>query len=257
VSLLKSSSVKLDGVQAVVIAWADELFDAREDEALEIVLSEIPKEASRIVVADRLTPAVEALVERHLRRASRQGAADSDDATATVAIRYVSTTAATRRAALRRLLDELDPPSAIVLASDLNAADEARGVIGALGYEGDTLVRVASEPVEEQAALVVFYGLPASAEEVAKVAAAEPAQVVALISPRQAPALRRLTTGAVEPLDVSQVAAKARSRDERLRSALRAELQAGFPAREMIALEPLLAEFDGLEIAAAALVGRP
>ena len=51
VSLLKSSSVKLDGVQAVVIAWADELFDAREDEALEIVLSEIPKEASRIVVA--------------------------------------------------------------------------------------------------------------------------------------------------------------------------------------------------------------
>jgi ATP-dependent RNA helicase DeaD len=253
VSLLKSSSVKLDGVQAVVIAWADELFHAREDEALEIVLSEIPKEARRIVVADRLTPAVEALVERHLRRASRQGPAESDDATATVAIRYVSTTAATRRAALRRLLDDLDPPSAIVVASDSNAADEARGVIAALGYEGDGLVRVASEPLEEQAALVVFYGLPASADEVAKVAATEPAQVVALISPRQTPALRRLTTGAVEPLDVSQVAAKARSRDERLRSALRAELQAGFPARELIALEPLLAEFDGLEIAAAAL----
>ena len=253
VSLLKSSSVKLDGVQAVVIAWADEMFDAREDEALEIVLSEIPKEASRIVVTDRLTPAVEALVERHLRRASRHGSADIDDATATVAIRYVSTTAATRRAALRRLLDDLDPPSAILVASDSNAADEARRVIGALGYEGDALVRVASEPVEEQAALVVFYGLPASADEVAKVAATEPAQVVALIAPRQARALRRLTTGAVEPLDVSQVAAKARSRDERLRSALRAELQAGFPARELIALEPLLAEFDGLEIAAAAL----
>jgi hypothetical protein len=93
VSLLKSSSVKLDGVQAVVIAWADELFDAREDEALEIVLSEIPKEARRIVVADRMTPAVEALVERHLRRASRHGRGDIDDATATVAIRYVSTTA--------------------------------------------------------------------------------------------------------------------------------------------------------------------
>ena len=57
VSLLKSSSVKLDGVQAVVIAWADELFDAREDETLEVVLAEIPKEASRIVVADRMTPA--------------------------------------------------------------------------------------------------------------------------------------------------------------------------------------------------------
>ena len=253
VSLLKSSSVKLEGVQAVVIAWADELFDAREDEALEIVLAEIPKEASRIVVSDRMTPAVEALVERHLRRASRQGSVENDEATATVAIRYVSTAASTRRAALRRLLDDLDPPSVIVLASDATAADEARSAIGALGYEGDALVRVASGPIEEQAALVVFYGLPTSADEVEKVGATEPAQVVALVSPRQVRALRRLTTGAVEPLDVSQVSAKARSRDERLRSALRAELQAGFPAREVIALEPLLAEFDGLEIAAAAL----
>ena len=36
-------------------------------------------------------------------------------------------------------------------------------------------------------------------------------------------------------------------------TALRAELKAGIPARELIALEPLLAEFDGLEIAAAAV----
>ena len=252
-ALLKSSSVKLGAVQTVVIAWADELFDAREEEALEIVLAEIPKEASRTVVTDRLTPAVEALVERHLRRASRQNAAPEAEATATVDIRYASSSGSTRRAALRRLLDDLDPPSAIILASDAKAAEEARSVVSSLGYEGDALVRIVNEPVEEQASLVVFYDLPASAEHVAKVGATGPAQVVALVTPRQVPALRRLTAGAVEPLDVSATPAKARARDERLRSAIRAELQAGFPAREVMALEPLLAEFDGVEIAAAAL----
>ena len=253
VALLRSSAVKLEGVRAVIIAWADELLEAREGEALEVVLAEIPKDASRIVVADHLTHDVEALIERHLRRASRQGIDAEDNELASLPIRYVSTTPAGRHAAFRRLLDDLDPPSVIVLASDSNAVEEARAAVASLGFEGDASVRVEGAPIEEQAALVVFYDLPLLATDVAKVEATAPAQVVALVTPRQVPALRRLTTGAVEPLDVSRAAAKARARDERLRAAIRAELQAGFPAREVMALEPLLSEFDGLEIAAAAL----
>ena len=253
VALLRSSAVKLEGVRAVIIAWADELLEAREGEALEVVLAEIPKDASRIVVADHLTHDVEALIERHLRRASRQGVDAEDNEPASLPIRYVTTTPAGRHAAFRRLLDDLDPPSVIVLASDSTAVEEARAAVASLGYEGDASVRVEGAPIEEQAALVVFYDLPLRATEVAKVEATAPAQVVALVTPRQVPALRRLTMGAVEPLDVSRAAAKARARDERLRAAIRAELQAGFPAREVMALEPLLSEFDGLEIAAAAL----
>jgi ATP-dependent RNA helicase DeaD len=253
VTLLRSSAVKLDGVRAVIIAWADELFEAREGEALEIVLAEIPKDARRIVVADHLTPDVEALIERHLRRASRVGIGVEESGAASLAIRYVSTTPAARQAAFRRLLDDLDPPSVIVLASDSNAFEEARAAVASLGFEGDASVRVEGAPIEEQAALVVFYDLPLSANEIAKVEATAPAQVVALVTPRQVPALRRLTTGAVEPLDISRAAVKARARDERVRSAIRAELHGGFPAREVMALEPLLSEFDGLEIAAAAL----
>jgi ATP-dependent RNA helicase DeaD len=253
VALLRSSAVKLDGVRTVIIAWADELFDAREGEALEVVLAELPKDASRIVVADRLSPEVEALVERHLRRASRQGIAGDESSPASLAIRYVNTTPAGRHAAFRRLLDDLDPPSVIVLASDTRAIDEARAAVASLGFEGDASVRVEGTPIEEQAALVVFYDLPVQTEAIAKVQATEPAQVVALVTPRQVAALRRLTTGTVEPLDLSRAAIKARARDERVRSAIRAELQAGFPSREVMALEPLLSEFDGLEIAAAAL----
>jgi ATP-dependent RNA helicase DeaD len=253
VALLRSSAVKLDGVRTVIIAWADELFDAQEGEALEVVLAELPKDASRTVVADRLSPEVEALVERHLRRASRQGTAGEESSPASLAIRYVNTTAAGRQAAFRRLLDDLDPPSVIVLASDARAIDEARAAVASLGFEGDASVRVEGAPIEEQAALVVFYDLPVQTEAIARVQATEPAQVVALVTPRQVAALRRLTTGTVEPLDVSRAAMKARARDERVRSAIRAELQAGFPSREVMALEPLLSEFDGLEIAAAAL----
>ena len=221
--------MKLDGVRTVIIAWADELFEAREGEALEVVLAEIPKDASRIVVADRMTPDVEALVERHLRRASRQGVGAEERDPASLPIRYVSTTPAGRHAAFRRLLDDLDPPSVIVLASDAKAVEEARAAVASLGFEGDASVRVEGAPIEEQAALVVFYDLPVTAEAIAKVEATAPAQVVALVTPRQVPALRRLTTGAVEPLDVSRAAMKARARDERVRSAIRAELQAGLP----------------------------
>ncbi len=252
VSLMRSSSIKLEAVRTVIVAWANEVFDAKEDEALEIVLAEIPKEASRILVTDVLSSPVEALAERHLRRASRHGIEAAAEPASPLAIRYVVAPGVGRAATLRRLLDELDPPSVVVLASE-GSVEEARGAVASLGYEGNALVRVETAPVSEQSALVVLYDLPASASIVSKVAAAAPAQVVALVAPRQIPALRRLTLGPVEPLDVSQVATKARVRDERLRSTLRAELDAGFPSREIMALEPLLAEFDGIEIAAAAL----
>lgn len=253
VSLVRNSALKLDGIRTVVVAWADELFEAREGESLEVVLSEIPKEASRIVVADRMSAEVEALIERHLRRASRQPVSAEEPNRAELPIRFVSTTAIGRRTTFLRLLDDLDPPSVIVLASGDSAADEAREAVASLGYEGNSIIRVESTPIAEQAALVVFYDLPVDSSAIVKVAATEPAQVVALVTPRQLPALRRLTTGAVEPLEISRAAAKARARDERLRTALRAELQGGFPSREVMALEPLLSEFDGLEIAAAAL----
>jgi ATP-dependent RNA helicase DeaD len=252
-ALMRASALKLDGIKALIIAWADELLEAKEGESLETVLAEAPKEAARIIVTDRMSPDVEALVERHLRRASRQGAAAEESPDVSLAIRYVTTVAATRAGALRRLLDDLDPPSAIVIATDGSALTEAKSAIESLGYHDDSSVRVQTSAPEENASLVVFYDLPASATDVAAVAAAAPAQVVALVTPRQIPALRRLTTGAVEPLDVSRATIRARGRDERIRAAIRAELQASFPAREVMTLEPLLAEFDGLEIAAAAL----
>ena len=77
---------------------------------------------------------------------------------------------------------------------------------------------------------------------------------MALASPQHLPALRALTAGGrVHPLTLSGPAGRARSREERLRGELRAVLADGIPARELLALEPMLGEYDGVEIAAAAL----
>src|SRR4029079_19456949 len=50
--LLKGSQLKLANIKAVVLAWADDILSAGDEEvaALEAVMAEIPKDAARVVV---------------------------------------------------------------------------------------------------------------------------------------------------------------------------------------------------------------
>ena len=101
--------------------------------------------------------------------------------------------------------------------------------------------------------LLVLYESPMSAEALLALAG-DGTSIIALATARQIPALRVLAGGGrVTPFVLSGPGARARSRDERVRDELRASLAGGVNARELIALEPLLTEFDGVEIAAAAL----
>ena len=54
-------------------------------------------------------------------------------------------------------------------------------------------------------------------------------------------------------MTLAESGVRARDRDTRMRAELRALLAQGQFGRELLALEPLLDEFDGIEIAAAAL----
>src|SRR5450759_40438 len=66
--------------------------------------------------------------------------------------------------------------------------------------------------------------------------------------------LKRLAGSAgVTPFTTRRATSKARAHDERLRGELKAALASSYPAREIIALEPLLGEYDGVELAGAAL----
>ena len=259
--LVKNSLLKLDTVRTVILAWADDILaeGAETVRAVEALLAEVG-EAGRVIVARKVTPSIENLVERYARRARRVGAAE------TVApevppdyelpiIRYVTVAASARPGALRKLLDDLDPPSAIVVVRDQSAEEQATHTLRTLGYhEDDRTINVSRGDLGGATAhTVVFYQPPVTPAELQRIASTKPVEVVALTSPGEVPWLRELASGRLTPFNLHGPERRARNREEALREELRAVLAEGVPPREVLSLEPLLREYDAAELAAAAL----
>lgn len=251
--LVRTSVLKLEHVRALVLAWVDEIVDdAASREALEAVLAEVPKEAARTIIASRQTPEVEQLVERYARRARRAGDAGSD--AVTTPIRYVSSSAWGRLPTLQRVLDELDPEIAAVFTRSESTERELRELLESLGHVGDDAgVRVTRGAPVIEADTLILLDLP-TREELRAVTGVATPSVIAIVQPRQLDTVRALAGGApVTPLRASGAAGRARKRVAALRSELRDVLASGIPTHELLALEPLLDEYDGVEVAAAAL----
>jgi ATP-dependent RNA helicase DeaD len=260
--LVRASLLKLDTVRTVALAWADDILQEGPDTvaALEGLLGEL-SDAGRVIVTRKLTPAVENLVERYARRARRVGPADMEipqlpaDYEMPI-IKFVTVAGSGRASALRRLLDDLDPPSAVVVARDEAAADEASRTLKTLGYhDDDESITVTRGYVGSVAThTVIFYQPPVLPAELHQIAQAKPVQVVVIAAPGEVPWLRELASGRLAPLNLHGPERRAHDREESVRQELRVVLARGLPAREVISLEPLLREFDGTELAAAALL---
>jgi ATP-dependent RNA helicase DeaD len=259
-SLVRSSILKLDGVRTVVLAWVDDILDdgPQSVAALEALLGELG-EAGRVIVARKLTPTVDDLVERYARRARRVGPAETEapqmpENYEFPIIRYVTVAYSARASALRRLLDDLDPPSAVIVARDEAAAAEATRTTRTLGYhENDSAIRVTRSDSKEPAHTVIFYQTPVTPAELQRIAQSRPVQVVVLAQPGEVAWLRELASGRLAPMNLAGPERRAHDREEAVRQELRAVLARGIPAREVIALGQLLEEFDAVEVAAAAL----
>jgi ATP-dependent RNA helicase DeaD len=249
--LVKSTVLKLDDVRAVVLAWVEELDNASTG-ALETLMAELPN-AARIVIGRATSPALDQLVERYARRARRVQPA-ATESLSPVSLSYVAAGDSSRLATLRRLLDALDPESAYVTTRSAESREDVDALLWSLGYVGDApAVRVGETP-DADAQLIILFDLPGSEEELRRlVAERASARVVALVTPRQIAALRRWAGGTVTPLVLPDAAVRARSREDALRDELRALLAARQYSRELLALEPLLSDFDGAEVAAALL----
>jgi hypothetical protein len=155
--------------------------------------------------------------------------------------------------ALPGVLDEVDAPSATIVTGDAATATAARWLLTAIGYAEGTLATVSDGSVEPNTALVVFLGVPTGSQWGAAVGAT-PANLVAIVATRDLAALQLLAAPApVRPFVARGTISKARAAEARARAELRDVLSEGVPAREILALEPLLVEHDGLEVAAAAL----
>lgn len=249
---LGASALKLEAVKTVVFAAADEL-DAESD-ALAAVLADVPRDAARLLTALAPTAGVEALIERYMHRARRvtEDVAPGEEAVAAATVRYLTVNGPAVDA-LPAILDELDAPSASVLAGDEVSADAARAMLHAIGYTDGPLAHLTLGEVAPNTSLVVTLGVP-TATAWQQAVAAQPAQIVAIIAPRELEALRLLAGSAVpRPFADRASISRARAAEARRRAELRAELAEGIPSREVLALEPLLREYDGLEIAAAVL----
>jgi ATP-dependent RNA helicase DeaD len=258
--LVRASLLKVDSVKTVVLAWADDILDDGPETvaALEALLGELG-EATRVIVVRKTTPVVDDLVERYARRARRVGAAEIEapqmpENYELPILRHITVGASARPAALRRLLDDLNPPSAIIVARDTPTMESAKQTLRTLGYhDDDPNIRVTQTDFGTPAHAVIFYQPPVTPAELQRVAQAKPVQVVVMARPGEIAWLRELTGGRLAPLNLSGPERRAHDREEAVRQELRSVLARGVPPREVIALEPLLEEFDAAEVAAAAL----
>jgi ATP-dependent RNA helicase DeaD len=254
--LVRGSHLKLDSVKSVVLAWADEILagDPEDIEALEAVMAELPKEAARVVVTSRSEGRVNAFAERYLRRAHRETPAEDESQSSPIPLQYVSVSPASRPTALRRLFDDMDPPSAVIIAGNDQSEESVASTLRLLGYQpGSPALRVTRGEVPESTYAVIFYEMPGSRAELEAASKAGAVSIVVLIEPRELAALRRLSGGEVRPFTLAAPGNAAREREVAIRRELSGVIDSGLAIREVLALEPLLDRHDGIEIAAAAL----
>ena len=253
VALLQSSALKPESVRGIVLAWLDTILETPEAQPLENLFAELPKEGARIVLASALGPAYEALIERYARRARRESEPAGEPGAA-LSAEYVAAPAAGRAVALRRLLDALDLPVAVLYANDERLRDEAIGVARALGYPADAVRAVGSSADAKGTEPLILLDLPATREAMRALAGPAGRRIYAVVQPSQLSSLRALLGGGtVSPVALLDAAERARGKDAALRASLRDVLATGDVRREVLAIEPLLAEFDGIEVAAAAV----
>jgi hypothetical protein len=254
-ALVARSALPLDGVRQLILAMPDAPDQKATREALEAVMAGVPKGATKTLVAARETAQVEALVERYFFKARRTREATFDGTKPDDRpIHVLATATRARWHALQRLLDEIDPPSAAVLTSDAGTHAEATHALAALGYAADGLVQAIRDDVPAGITLVVIVGVP---ETTALRAAldAVPTHLIVLCAPREVAGLRAVAGGGqITPWTLEGAFARAESRAATTRARLREILVSGAFAHELQSLTPLLDEYDGSEIAAAALV---
>lgn len=259
-ALVRNSVLKLDTVRTVVIAWADDILENGPETvvALEALLAEL-SDAGRVIVTRKLTPAVEDLVERYARRARRVALAEVEVPQTPADyqlphIKYVTIGGNARAASLRRLLDDLDPPSATIIARGGGAIAQVRHTLRTLGYRhNDDPIHATEGELKGETHAVVFYQPPVTTAELQRAAAGKPVEVVVLAQPAEVAALRELAGGRLIPINLEGAERRAQNREEAVRQELRAVLTRGVTPRDIVFLEPLLEIFDAVEVAAAAL----
>lgn len=242
-ALHERAALKVEELRAVVLGWP-ELFGG--DEALTALMTDFPKDGQRVVYTS--DPArIADLVERYARKALTVGGPvpDAPPASPVGPVRTVSASWAERGAALRGLIEVLDPASAIVWAATQAGI---RAATAALPGVDTSLVITSSLPDDGVADVAIAFDLPTLDQLRALTRAGR--EVVLLVPPLGAAYVARITS-AQRPVQLPGAADELGAALARRRGDVARVLAAGVPERGLLALAPLFERYDAALVAAA------
>jgi len=288
---LKRGTLKLDDVRVAVLDEADEMLDMGFAEDLELILGSAPAERQTALFSATISSTIARLARRHLRDPVRVTVArvPSTDA-APSAVRQVAYVVhrGYKLAALSRLLDVEQDPSALVFARTRTEVDELAHALSGRGYDAGALhgglsqeqrdrimgrfrdgtldVLVATDVAARgldipHVSHVVNYDVPSAPEAyVHRIGrtgrAGREGVAVTLVEPREHRLLRNIESFTRTRLEVGKLPTVADLREKRLdllRATLREALLGDDLERFRAVVEPLADEFDLVDLALAAV----
>jgi ATP-dependent RNA helicase DeaD len=272
-SEVRTSALKLDTVEAVIVDGAAAIEQIGQLEALETLLDHLPRDAQRILLSARLTGTVEDLVDRRVKRALRYPPEAAVPASAPVAtggdVGYVVVREVQKLELVARALAGREPggaPPILFCRTDERAAEVAealttRGfVLGELSDEDADVVLASAGTTREElageaegaAGQTISFDVPPD-EETLLARHQGDADAIVLLAPAELVHLHeiagraRLRARAVTlPLSVPAVTGVTAFREQ-----LRRALQEEDLGAQLLVLEPLFDEFTPAEVAAA------
>ena len=236
--LLRRSALKSDGLNRIAVLWPETILAAGPADDLTALLGDAPDAQRLLITTDQESSA--SFLERYARRAP-VAVHSHIPRSGTGPVRYVAVEPHARVPAARAALDILAPRKALVWEpthperwQELATYDD---------------VAMATGPDAEPADLLIAGDLP-SADALAAFGNLA-AEVLVLLRAHQIAYLERIATA--KPLRLQGHSDRVRTEAATLRDGLRKRLEGGDLTAGLLALEPLLEEYDPALVAAAAL----
>jgi ATP-dependent RNA helicase DeaD len=288
---IRRRTLHLAAVKMVVLDEADEMLDMGFAEDLEAILAATPPERQTALFSATLPPRISAIAAKHLRKPTIIRIEREAVAAGTLAkVRQVAYVVArsNKMAALSRVLDVEQPVSTIVFCRTRTEVDELTEALNAHGYRAEALhgglnqeqrdrvmkkfranktdlliaTDVAARGLDVQHVThVVNYDVPSAAEayvhRIGRTGRAGRAGVaITFAEPREQRMLRNIELLTKQKIEIAAVPTVADLRERRLestRTALRDTIVAGGLEAYRAIVESLAAEFDVMDVAAAAV----
>ena len=288
---IRRGTLELKAVDFLVLDEADEMLDLGFTEELEAIVAEVPVERQTALFSATVAPRIRTIAKRYLRNPVHVTIASQTPAPGKAfAIREVAYAVqrAHKAAALARVIDMETPTSAIIFCRTRMEVDELTETLGAHGYqaeaihgglsqeqrdrvlrrfrEGTSEVLVATDVAArgldiEHLSHVVNYDVPSSPDAyVHRIGrtgrAGRKGVAITLVEAREHRLLRNIEQHTKRKIRVESVPTVLDLRTRRLeltRAALEDALAAGELERYRVVVESLAAEYDVLDLAAAAV----